>query len=729
VRATLPLSPRALPAALLGVAISWCANSRPVEARDEPGLRIAIVLDDSGSMQTTDPRRLSVAAAMIAVGLASPEDRLAVVPLDGAPSGLAPGGPSPALLEHLRGLARRAARTLYDRPLRRALRLLGGGGAGAGGRRIILFLTDGEPDAAGLPGPERVLLAQDAFLRELPHLARGASLFPVVLGSLGQKWQSLLDEAASRTGGRSYRVAESGDKLIEAFADIYARQLGSRVVVRDLPEGESRLASLDDFVRFANLVILSRGGAFTVSAPGRPGAATASTESGLDPRWREHGGSTTHHFVQKLSTAGGPEVLAVKLSGGGTYRALLIWDYDLAFGLDAPRADDAGGGFVLSAHLDRRSSSEPIEKEAFLRGMDVRARIWDGPCAVRSAATAPASVLALPLVCGSAVAGGRVCRFEARFSPPRPGTTCVDALARRSHEGHLVLELESAERHELRAVGGARLALVSTKPLAFALDQNGPAPWRSCARLDVSTDGVRRPATVRVIARSLGLPAGAALLLDGARTDRFELRPASSPRRLELCVEAGAPVPRPGLFVPAGRVVLEVVDATWFAPDGRRAEAGAELRITARTFWNTYRRLLLGLGLGLLGLLLLVWLVRGFVSPFAFPEALRVNWGQTQERLDRNEMPVSEIPGTGRGFYHNARLHVGGPRCFVQSGGPPVARFEATGRGRISLFPEEGVQAVRVNKFDSSQREPVTGGTVVGLDEVYRVGDLFVRLR
>ena len=151
--------------------------------------------------------------------------------------------------------------------------------------------------------------------------------------------------------------------------------------------------------------------------------------------------------------------------------------------------------------------------------------------------------------------------------------------------------------------------------------------------------------------------------------------------------------------------------------------------ITARSFWNRYKRLIIGAALLLLLLLLLIWIIRGFVSPHRFPADLRVNWGQSLERLDRNAMPLSELPQTRSGFYRNAQLWIGGGRCFIESGWPAYARFEAGSGQAITVHPEEGTEVLRVSKFDSDRREPVAPGSLVSLGDAYLINDLFVRLK
>ena len=669
------------------------------------GLRVAIVLDDSGSMLSTDPSRLSVTAAMIAAQLAGPGDRVGLVPLNGPVVPLRPGGAVAPLLANLRRFPRRQARTIYEPALRRALKLLA---AERSGRKLILFLTDGEPD------PPAVQAGEERFLRALPGLAAGVKMYAVVLGPLGQHWRGLLVQAATGTGGLSFNVAQSGDRLIEVFAAIYARQLGSRVVVRDLVDGKHSLAAMDEYVRYANVVVLSRRGPFSVSYPGLTGPRPV-LEAGVD---RGRPPPRVHHQVEKLRPRGGAS-LELQLSGGGSYRALLIWDYDLLLHLDAP-VPDARGGYALSAWMSQRTAGQPrIDHEAFLRGMRVVPRTCqEGRCAEGEP---------LVLGCGGQGSAPRRCQFTGRFLPREPGTVQLDAVGRRQRQGTDVLELRSLERHTLVVPGQARLRAVS-EPVTLRVDQNRGVAARACESWSVSAEGLPRAVPVRLDPSALGLPHGVTLRVEGSRDGRFLVGPGA-PKRVQLCLATRDPVARPG-YASEGRALRVVADQRqWFAPGGDEARQPVRVEITSRTWWNTYKRLLMLIGCALLLLLLLIWLLYGFISPHSFPETLKLNWGNTLERLDRNETPMDDIPRTSPGFYRNAQLWIGGPHCCVQSGQPALLRFEAIGRRGIAVLAESGVEVKRINKFDPDKRDAVASGSLVTLGDVYQVGDLYLRLK
>jgi Mg-chelatase subunit ChlD len=691
----------------------------PKPAATSSPARVAIVLDDSGSMQKNDPRRLAITAAMIASQLAGRDDRVALVPLNGAATPLRAAGPrANVLLRKLRGLARRGARTIYDAPLRRALKLL----QQSRGTKLLLFLTDGEPN--GGPGADEAAFsaAQDRYLERLIRKPPAdVRIFPVMLGQLPPRWSRRLEQLGQASGGRAFRVA-SAERLIEVFAQIHASLLGAKVVMREVKRGRTTLARFDDYIRFANLVLISRGGAFTLRYPGQRGGGPA-LENGRDRRRDKATPQPVYHLVDRLPPRG---ELALELSGAAAYRALLIWDYDLSLSFRRPRLGE-DGVYSLRATLQRRSApGQAIGKQGFLKTTQVLPRVCAGACGRGRRATGDAScktLEALKLSC----AAGKGCHYVGSFAPARPGVYCLDARAKRRWGGHGVLDLPSRQRHQLSVRKRGQLALLGARKLTFAIDQNKPkAAWKSCALLKLNAKQLGRAETLRIARDQLKLPRGLTLKLEGE--DPPTLRPGKT-TELRLCLRATRYLKNVKTLPRALTVAAK--DRTFFRDDdAARAKVPVTIAITEAGFWSRYKRLLLILAIALGALLLLIWLIVGFIKPHDFPDNLQVNWGNKLERLERNSMPVSEIPRSGRGFYRNAQLWIGGSRCFLQSGWPEQARFEATSKGGISLIAEgEEIELERINKFDHDRREQLQSGVAISVGGIYRVNDLYVRLK
>lgn len=327
----------------------------------------------------------------------------------------------------------------------------------------------------------------------------------------------------------------------------------------------------------------------------------------------------------------------------------------------------------------------------------------------------------MTLTCGGAAGTG--CAFNAAFAPDKPGSYCVDARA-----GKATLDLLSREVHRIELGRGGKLTC-GAKQLRFELDQDKKdAPWRDCKRVPIRAPGLSRPVQLELDTTGLDLPEHARLRVKGSKDNRFTVQPGKG-ADVEVCLEADELVDRPGLDKKAQPLRFRAADKQWFGDGGGEVSVPADVKIEARSWWNRYKCLLLGLAIALATLLLLIWIIRGFISPHPFQDNLKVNWGNSLKRLERNEMPVSEIPGTGRGFYRNAQLRIGGGRCFMESGWPTTARFEATGRRSISLLTEEGVSSERVDKFDTDRLQPLQSGAPVGLDEIIKINDLYFRLK
>lgn len=694
-----------------------CASALlAAQAAAEP-LQLAIVLDDSGSMLTTDPERLSISAAMIAVELARPEDQVTLVPLNGRRAPALPGGLRSPLLGILSAMQRRGVETIYERPLEIGLKAVAAGP----GRRTVLFLTDGEPSSrSGVKADEdRLREAQERFLVKLAASDPRARIYAVALGdAVPGKWYGLFSSVANRSGGAAFRVHDPA-ALVDVFAEIYARGLGSRVVRRELGAGRSTVARIDPLARFANLVLISsERTAFTVRFPGGGGGASRGNGVDLKPA-KGVAPRPAHHFLDRLPPARLPSSgeLAVELTGQGRFRALLIWDYGLSLELEPPERRATGGYALRAWPRDLETNARDPRPE--LRALEVQARLCTGPCGGSTGACRLVTRL------GAECSGG-ACQFRGGLELPAPGHYCVDAVARRELGGTRLLELVSRQRHPL-AVGASAELRCGSRRLRFRFDQNEePARWRDCQRLRLEASGLAAPVSLQLDVSRLRLPRGVSL----APSTPGPLRLApGTPLELELCLSASQLVPRPGFRAEQGELLARSHAPVWFASGHSEIPVPVEITITARSFWNQYKRLLAFLLGGLLVLCFLGWLIAGFVRPHPFPENLKVNWGKSLERLDRNEMPVSEIPQARRGFYRNAQLWVGGRRCFVGSGGVAQGRFEATGPGTISVVAESGTHVERVNKLDPDRRTPLEAGSPVAAGDVVRLGDLYLRLK
>lgn len=140
--------------------------------------------------------------------------------------------------------------------------------------------------------------------------------------------------------------------------------------------------------------------------------------------------------------------------------------------------------------------------------------------------------------------------------------------------------------------------------------------------------------------------------------------------------------------------------------------SGPELRvpITIRVedpgFWTCPGKQILKWTLVALGVLLLGWIVHGFVSPARFREGAVLAWASSHEALlrlrdgDEGWRKLERFTETERGFRRPAALHLGGARAPLPSLKrlPPDARIEATEGGGAKLI----VTGAGVEKFEES---------------------------
>jgi len=238
---------RRLPSTLLMIlALSLLMVARAPEASAEqsaPNTRLAVVLlvDNSGSMASSDPGGLRWSAAQLFVDLSTPGDHIAAVtfsstvsPLGDAASGKMATISDPASRKAVKTLLapqKPDGATNMNEALRTAARLLGGQVEGA--RPVVVLLTDGKPE------PADQIPALNAIIGELGKA--GVPTFPILLGS------NVDPDSANRmvreTGSLRQDVATAAG-LLEAFGRIYAYvQPGRYVDELQLSQGQ-RLAFL-----------------------------------------------------------------------------------------------------------------------------------------------------------------------------------------------------------------------------------------------------------------------------------------------------------------------------------------------------------------------------------------------------------------------------------------------------------------------------------------------------
>ena len=219
-------------------------------------MRVVIVFDTSGSMRTSDPKRLSQEAAHLFVSLARPEDAIGVVSFSdhGVPLMPLTSLNSPATKTRLQVLLKSLAFTGQTTDLAAALE------AGlasfpprpaTGSRDLVLLLTDGQLDLGPRRRAEEPRVLTHIQQTLLPqYCERDIALYTIAFTKGAD--QTLLQEMAQTTRGTLHFIPNAAD-LHKAFRDLFvvAQQAESLPLV-----GNTVL--LDNSIQAAQLILSKR---------------------------------------------------------------------------------------------------------------------------------------------------------------------------------------------------------------------------------------------------------------------------------------------------------------------------------------------------------------------------------------------------------------------------------------------------------------------------------------
>jgi len=743
------------------------------------------VLDTSGSMKTNDPRYRSHLGAQIFVDMAGDGDRLGVL-------GMAKKGEIVTLTEVGAGRADIKARikkvrheggTRCVEALHDALERLN---ARPGGEKLIVFLSDGECQTRTDDGLTLSGVLGDAE-------AAGVRIFSIGLGAeLAQKPEAhqTLVQMAEATRGVEFD-APTAELLPAIFARIFGLSRGSRTRELTFEPGVVTL-EVDRYVAELTLVVTpEEGGAMRVGAIHAPGGGAPAglveladtNRTGLPylvlrvPRpaagtWRiELNGDRTLHAATLQSFDLRPtldalppvvpvgeqvEVSGQLLDGDGkpvdadfarsvTFTLHVKRPGATAFTPAGPmKVDDAGrylatfladarGDWAVHAVATRAETLEattaPLRTTA--RGIKLRALLAE-PEAATVALGQPVP-LRVELVSG-----------DGKPIEPKVAEASSVTLYVRKPGADTFVRSQTL-RHDDKGVFVGQLQPTARGSWAYyAVAERGDDNRAQSETREVKADALQLTAAVPTI--DLGeIKAGqqreVTLDFGGSTLDREEVLQLD-PTGLG---DAGTPWPTDVRIAPDALVQtftlappLEHDGGAFAGPLIARPATGVhanpvtfEVRYTVVPLsflerWGTLLVTLLSVLAGLIGLFALVW---GFVKPHAFPPHLRLFWGNDVERFRRNEVQLVKLPGGERGFYRNAKVTLGGPRCAVGLGGPVRITLEATGREEFTLHIEPGASLVRVNKFDHQETSPVKETALpVVLGQILKTDSLYFKV-
>ncbi len=261
--------------ASLGAACAL-GTAGPASARPTP-TRTMILFDNSGSMQTSDPRRLAESAALLYVQLAKKSDRVGLVVFDGRARVTIPLGSSPprrrTFSRRLRRLRLDGATTDIGRALDVGLDALGPPRPGV--KDVVVLLTDGRVDL-GRARQQRLPQERQRIVTEVVdrYRERDVPLYTIAFTDASDR--GLMEEIAGRTQG-AFRYIENARELHRAFSDLFVVASGtSSLPVRD------GAVVVDSSVGQTSLVM-------SKTQPGARNTVVAPDEEVLNPASRRKG--------------------------------------------------------------------------------------------------------------------------------------------------------------------------------------------------------------------------------------------------------------------------------------------------------------------------------------------------------------------------------------------------------------------------------------------------------
>lgn len=209
---------------------------RHAEASDKEaaGVDIAIVVDTSGSMKSTDPDRIAIEAAKLFIDMTEISDtRIALVTFSdklGSVTKLTDiNGTSDkeSLKSSLNGISYKGD-TDMGRALKKGYELLKDGSKD-NKHKAILFFTDGNIDL----GKSKTRTNDDSYQDTKKVIEKSAKdgipIYTIGLNSDGSVDQKLLSNISEKTAGRNYLV-DKADVLPEIFNEIFADFINSNLI-------------------------------------------------------------------------------------------------------------------------------------------------------------------------------------------------------------------------------------------------------------------------------------------------------------------------------------------------------------------------------------------------------------------------------------------------------------------------------------------------------------------
>ena len=689
----------ALGAACLAAAASARAATELVLILDNSGSMVQpveVINEPGRSIPPADPDRLAILATLILRQLMDDDDRLTILNFQEAAPRFKVLDDAPASIREMLP----DAPTLFQGAFEEARRILT---RSPRSRRLLVLLTD------GVSSPPENATVDDA--RRWLGVAAGPIGFDVlVLGmtpdaGVRARQNAFLGPLAAGSG--EYVSLTEPDELVARFTEAYAKTLGSKPETGRLDPGGTYSFTVGKYVTEVMVLAASteRTGPFdaTLRYDGDAVAARDQGDNGcsfradpsLSPRLCR---PPFHHYHVWKQRVDDPERTSA-------------W----SLSVDRLARSEVAYGVILRYEL----SAEILEAPATVRAgerLGYRARInWRGQTFADDEFFAVDGFSA-----GAWFAGERAplerepdAHFAGSAKASRLGTEPLEV--RFSNRW-----LELSASRDVLVEGWLPLTLeVDPRPLDFGRWRGAWREREACRQVSLAGSVNADELDLEVLVRKV--PDGLRLTIDGhpaANEQPLRLRRGTT----ELTVCAASARCCDDLDGGAGPTALVVRGADPHYHDGA-AVVPVRVTVDAAGFWRCWWPLFAGIA----GLVLLVLIVRGFVSPYHFEPDATVRYSRKEQAIRRaRAMPLHEMPGGKRGFYRNATAGLDQAGTPLPPGKPATVRFEAQAGGEIRIHagPLE-MQNLRTRKWEAVPADDRAGARKRVL---YRVGDFHFRL-
>jgi len=530
--------------------------------------------------------------------------------------------------------------------------------------RMVVWLSDGKPD--NRPGCKQVI----------NELKVGHVAIETVLFGKGS------DKFANEAGLKPRRTS-SPREMMKAFAGLFRRMVQAPYELDgEIAKGNS--FEMRPYVDEAWVVVYGDSSLSDVTLSG-PGGSSHPASYASDMH-RKAGAYKVAHFLKPKA---GKYAIQVKGGGGGVAFAV-VQRSSLSPYLIAPSQALVGAKVKLVAGIRAGTGGEQITRQDLLSAMKVTANVEGKTLTLRDDGKGGDQQAGdgkfTGLVSFSSVGDGKVTlRAKSQMVDRRVLETVKVNGGFDYTGGPITIDLG-------RLTEGAE----SCKPLVFDARQQGTLPFELVPLKDPPG------------AHSLKIKSARGDLTPGG--DTVELPPGEA---LAVCLTTG---PRAASSTADGEPYLRLRVAG--TTEEKRSVA---IHLRWQVDGLTWLERWLWLILIIIGILLLLFIIMGYVTPARFPRSLAVGLAQSHEDLeDVSAAPIKQWRGVGIGFYRNARAFF--LPSFRITGKPRggIAKLHMTKKG-LWVEPAGGSSLYRED-MDGDWEDVPQGGRRARGGDVFRVG-------